>query len=315
MDNNTVNNNGDDEILHEKSPRNDNEEEEEEKSHEKNGGEALEDFVKVNKTDVLAEIAHQQQPTGPLLGTVAEAPAVSDDEIRSREQNPDVQFPPSIDGSSSQTPNDGAVPAENISRGNFPAENVECAGFQDPKGGFEESAHQLPEEYWNRLVVLQCDSTAPGGICDVYLVGTAHVSQDSCSEVQAVIRFLKPQVVFLELCSSRVAMLSPQVLQVPSLSEMIDMWRNKNVNALGVLYSWFLAKVADKLEVFPGAEFRTAYEEAVTYGAKVILGDRPVQITLRRTWEKMSLWYKVKFLFSIIFQAMWLPSPEEPQQN
>ena len=42
-----------------------------------------------------------------------------------------------------------------------------------------------------------------------------------------------------------------------------------------VLTLW---KVANKLEVFPGSEFRVAYEEAMKYGGRVILGDRPVQV-------------------------------------
>lgn len=35
------------------------------------------------------------------------------------------------------------------------------------------------------------------------------------------------------------------------------------------------------------------------------------QITLKRTWAKMPLWHKVKFLYSFLFQAVFLPSPEE----
>lgn len=31
--------------------------------------------------------------------------------------------------------------------------------------------------------------------------------------------------------------------------------------------------------MFPGSEFRVAFEEAMKYGGKVILGDRPVQVT------------------------------------
>lgn len=170
----------------------------------------------------------------------------------------------------------------------------------------------LPDELAKGVVLLECESSAEGGgVCQVYLVGTAHVSQESCREVEAIISYLKPQVVFLELCSSRVAILTPQSLQVPTLKEMIHMWRKRNTNLFGVLYSWFLAKVANKLEVFPGSEFRVAFEEAMKYGGKVILGDRPVQITLRRTWGKMTLWHKVKFLYSMLFQAMFLPSPED----
>ncbi|KAL8511166.1 hypothetical protein ACS0TY_017840 [Phlomoides rotata] len=168
----------------------------------------------------------------------------------------------------------------------------------------------LPPELSKSAVTLTCESSADGGLCDVYLVGTAHVSSESCREVQAVIDFLKPQVVFLELCSSRVAILAPQDFKVPTFGEMVEMWKKKQ-NLFGILYSWFLAKVASKLEVLPGAEFRVAYEEAMKYGGKVILGDRPVQITLRRTWAKMPLWHKTKLLYSLLFQAVFLPSSED----
>nr|XP_025887832.1 traB domain-containing protein-like [Solanum lycopersicum] len=47
------------------------------------------------------------------------------------------------------------------------------------------------------------------------------------------------------------------------------------------------------------------------YGGKVILGDCPVQITLGRTWAKMQLWHKTKFLSSLLFQALFLPNTED----
>ncbi|KAJ3674919.1 hypothetical protein LUZ60_005535 [Juncus effusus] len=167
------------------------------------------------------------------------------------------------------------------------------------------------DEMANGVVHLQCESSAEGGVCHVYLVGTAHVSQDSCREVKDVISYLKPQLVFLELCTSRINILTPQNLEVPTMSEMFEMWKTKKANPFGILYSWFLAKVASEMEVFPGAEFRVAYEEARNVGSRVILGDRPVHITLRRTWGKMPLWHKIKFLYHILFQTFFLPSPEE----
>ena len=39
-----------------------------------------------------------------------------------------------------------------------------------------------------------------------------------------------------------------------------------------------------------------------------------LKITLRRTWGKMSLWHRAKFLYYIIFQSIFLPSPEELNQ-
>ncbi|KAE9616820.1 hypothetical protein Lal_00034408 [Lupinus albus] len=168
----------------------------------------------------------------------------------------------------------------------------------------------LPEELSRNVLVLSCESSAEGGVCDVYVVGTAHVSEESSREVQAIVNHLKPQVVFLELCSSRVAMLTLQNLKVPTVGQMTAMLKKKH-NLFEVLYSWFLAKIASQLEVFPGAEFRVAYEEAMKYGGRVILGDRPVQVTLRRTWSKMPLWHKTKLVYSLLFQAVFLPSSDD----
>ncbi|CAA7049560.1 unnamed protein product [Microthlaspi erraticum] len=162
----------------------------------------------------------------------------------------------------------------------------------DPIGdvAVEKKKLELPEELAKSVMVLTCESTEEGGSCDVYLAGTAHVSQESCREVEAVVSFIKPQV--------------------PTNSEMIDMWK-KNHNIFGIAYGYFLATIASRLEVFPGAEFRVAYEEANKYGGEVFLGDRPVEITLKRAWGKMPLWHKVKFLYSIVSQAFFLPKPED----
>ncbi|KAJ6842430.1 traB domain-containing protein [Iris pallida] len=105
---------------------------------------------------------------------------------------------------------------------------------EDDGGGEERRA--LPAELSKSVVALECESSAEGGTCDVYLVGTAHISKESCMEVQAVISYLKPQVVFLELCPRRVGILTPRDLHVPTVKEMIDNWK-KNNNLFGILYS------------------------------------------------------------------------------
>ncbi|RID48985.1 hypothetical protein BRARA_I05456 [Brassica rapa] len=180
----------------------------------------------------------------------------------------------------------------------------------DGDGECSSAKVELPEELAKSVVILTCDSNGESGSCDVYLIGTAHVSKESCREVKEIINFLKPEAVFVELCSSRVSILQPQSVKIPTMSDMIESWKQKQ-NTFGILYGWFLAKIASQLEVFPGTEFRVAYEEALKYGGSVILGDRPVQITLKRTWAKMPLWHKVKFIYSLMFQAVFLPSAEE----
>lgn len=140
--------------------------------------------------------------------------------------------------------------------------------------------------------------------CFVCLVGTKHVSQQSCSEVQTIIRHIKPQAVFLELCFDRMSVLTPQTVKVPTMREIINWWWNGKAHIVGIPFWWYLLKAGEKIELSPGSEFRVAYEEAKQCGAKVILGDRPVNLTLRRTWAKMPLWHKAKFLFYFLCGAL-----------
>ncbi|MCO5591707.1 hypothetical protein L7F22_045698 [Adiantum nelumboides] len=170
---------------------------------------------------------------------------------------------------------------------------------------------EMITEICKGVSILSCGSEAPGGSCHVYLIGTAHVSEESCREVQAAVHLLKPQVVFLELCQKRTSVLQRTPFVVPTMSDMILSWKQRKTNMLGIVYSWFLAKVAAKLDVRPGAEFRAAYEEALACGAKVVLGDRDVEVTLRRTWAKMTLWYKTKFIFVLLYQSIFLPKADQ----
>ncbi|KAK8486458.1 hypothetical protein V6N13_077255 [Hibiscus sabdariffa] len=162
------------------------------------------------------------------------------------------------------------------------------------KGSDERRNAELPKELSKNVVHLSCKSSAEGGKCDVYLVGTCHVwKASSCygfclvnlkkKSSKLIIReFLDDQwvlrkVVFLELCSSRVGVFNTrnvEDIKVPSVVEMVEMWRNKH-NLFDILCIWLLAQVGRLLEVVPGSEFRVAYEEARKYDAEVILGDRP----------------------------------------
>ncbi|KAI5058947.1 hypothetical protein GOP47_0025266 [Adiantum capillus-veneris] len=175
----------------------------------------------------------------------------------------------------------------------------------------DDDKREMITEICKGVSVLSFRSEALGGSCYVYLVGTAHVSEESCREVQAAVQFLKPQVVFLELCQKRTSVLQRTPFVVPTVSDMISTWKQRKTNLLGIVYSWFLAKVAAKLDVRPGAEFRAAYEEALACGAKVILGDRDIEVTLRRTWGKMSAWYKTKFIFVLLYQSIFLPKADQ----
>lgn len=51
----------------------------------------------------------------------------------------------------------------------------------DQEGSAREEKRALPDNLAKGVVLLECESSAEGGSCDVYLVGTAHVSQVLCS--------------------------------------------------------------------------------------------------------------------------------------
>ncbi|GLJ19142.1 hypothetical protein SUGI_0343730 [Cryptomeria japonica] len=178
----------------------------------------------------------------------------------------------------------------------------------------------LPEELRKKVVILQCESEE--GICKVYLVGTRHCSSQSCEDVEAIIGFLKPDVVFLELCETRAYFClksgDHQLTVVPRfIDAKVATWRRNNSNAFATLLNLIMKKYRKQLGVGPVCEFQSAYREAKKYGGKVILGDRPIEITDQRTWSKMTFWYKTKFvfIFVLLLAALSLVSVREDANN
>ncbi|KOM50347.1 hypothetical protein LR48_Vigan08g117400 [Vigna angularis] len=150
--------------------------------------------------------------------------------------------------------------------------------FSTDTSAFTHHPVRLPDDLSKDLIVLSCESSAEGGVCHVYLVGVSHGTKESYRRVQATVKFLKPEALFLELCQSRASTLTC-----------------KNF------------KIADDLHE---NEFRVAYEEAIKYGGKVILGDRPDNITLRRFWSKTPLWHKTKLLLLLLLGAVIIPGSD-----
>eukprot|EP01147_Barroeca_monosierra_P010255 gene10256-7788_t len=151
-------------------------------------------------------------------------------------------------------------------------------------------------------IVIQVES-----VC-VYIFGTAHVCQKSVEDAEKLVNFLNPSVVFLELCKERAFLLDrdPRTPIVPNKGSISWKMALQHVREgrmdliLQHVIAAFYAKVSKdiELETFPGAEFAAAAAAAKACGAGICLGDRPVSITLKRTWSALSLWEKIKFLFS-----------------
>ncbi|PON93271.1 hypothetical protein TorRG33x02_108420 [Trema orientale] len=135
-----------------------------------------------------------------------------------------------------------------------------------------------PELLFKNVVKLTCESSAKDGICHVYLIGTRHYSKKSCREVEAVISYLKPEAVFLELCWSRKGILTKN-FKIRTEDQMSEMLERNNDYVLQFRLAW--DKAAEDLGLHTlDTEFRVAYEEAIKYGCRVFLGDRPIDVKI-----------------------------------
>ncbi|XP_042034084.1 traB domain-containing protein-like isoform X1 [Salvia splendens] len=154
----------------------------------------------------------------------------------------------------------------------------------------------------------------------IWLVGTTHVSQESASDVERVIRAVNPQNVVVELCRSRAG-----IMYVPDNGDQNQQLRStmfsltgtgffgaigRSINlggqtalALRLLLATFSSKLSSDINRPFGDEFRAARKVAEEIGAQLVLGDRPIEITLERAWNSLK-WKEKLSLVSTILRGM-----------
>uniref|UniRef100_A0A2C9L135 TraB domain-containing protein n=1 Tax=Biomphalaria glabrata TaxID=6526 RepID=A0A2C9L135_BIOGL len=147
--------------------------------------------------------------------------------------------------------------------------------------------------------------------CLVYIVGTAHFSKESQDDVSKVIQLTKPHVIMVELCQSRVNILKMDEEKILEEAKNINMSTIQQVikrnglmqGILNILLLNMSAYITKELGMAPGGEFRVAFNEAqkLKGGCRFILGDRPIQITLRRALASLSIWQRIKLAYAILF--------------
>ncbi|MFH1197578.1 MAG: TraB/GumN family protein [bacterium] len=128
------------------------------------------------------------------------------------------------------------------------------------------------------------------------IIGTAHISKKSAELVHDIILKEEPDAVCIELDNQRFAALSEQHRwDAMDLKEII---KKKQLTTLfiNILLAAYQKKLGVKLGTTPGIELIEAVKTAQSLNIPVVLCDRDVKITLRRTWNSMSFWQKIKFL-------------------
>lgn len=134
----------------------------------------------------------------------------------------------------------------------------------------------------------------------VFVVGTAHISQESANEVVEIIEREKPETVCVELCAARYESLSRR-----------DQWKNMDIFKVirekktflllaNIILLSFQKKLGDKLGIQPGKEMIAAIDSAETIGAEVILADRNVQTTFQKTWRSLPFKEKATVLMQLV---------------
>lgn len=135
----------------------------------------------------------------------------------------------------------------------------------------------------------------------VVLVGTAHVSKESVEDVTRAILKEKPNNVALELCEPRFeALTKKKKWEDTPITDLIK--GNKAYFLLAYsLLSAFERKISEKTGVRPGDEMLAGADAAKKVGAKVVLVDRPIAITLKRAWKTAGTREKMRIAKELLF--------------
>ncbi|VDO34874.1 unnamed protein product [Haemonchus placei] len=157
----------------------------------------------------------------------------------------------------------------------------------------------------------------------VYLIGTAHFSKESQDDVVKTIATTQPDLVMVELCPSRISILSMD--EQTLLKEASDLNTQKILTTIkqsgivqGILHVLLLsmsAHITRELSMAPGGEFRAAHKAVMqTQLCRLVLGDRPIHVTLQRALGSLNFWQKIKFFWHVALSHSASITPEEVEK-
>ncbi|XP_022140936.1 traB domain-containing protein isoform X2 [Momordica charantia] len=151
----------------------------------------------------------------------------------------------------------------------------------------------------------------------IWLVGTSHISPKSVQDVQRVVRAVKPDNVVVELCRSRAGIMYTSDAGEPDQKLKSNMFSlsgdgflgavGRSINlggqtalALRLLLAVFSSKISSDVNRPFGDEFRAARKASEEVSAQIVLGDRPIEITLERAWNALTCTEKLSLVSSVV---------------
>lgn len=136
------------------------------------------------------------------------------------------------------------------------------------------------------------------------LIGTAHISQVSRDLVRATIEAEAPDTVCVELDEGRLkAIKEPDLWKKTDLKQVI---KNKQLGTLiaNLVLGSYQKRMGAQTGVKPGSELKEAVDCAEGRGTELVLADRDIKITLRRTWA-CTPWYRKLSLLGGLFASIF----------
>ena len=131
----------------------------------------------------------------------------------------------------------------------------------------------------------------------ITLLGTAHVSRSSAEQVAAELDSKAYQAVAIELCPSRFdALNNPERLAELDLMQVVRQGKASMVMA-NLAMAAYQQRLGEQLDIEPGAEMRMAVGQARKHDLPVLLIDREIGVTLKRTASNLNWWQRA-VLFS-----------------
>ncbi|MBK8161972.1 MAG: TraB/GumN family protein [Gammaproteobacteria bacterium] len=146
--------------------------------------------------------------------------------------------------------------------------------------------------------------TLEHGGARITLLGTAHISRASAEKVRALIETGAYDAVAIELCPSRHnAIVNPDALAKMDLFEVIRTRKVLMVTA-NLALGAFQQRMAEQLDITPGAEMRMAIDCARAIHLPVLLIDREIAVTLKRCYHGVSWWQRIHLLAGLIASVL-----------
>ncbi len=145
------------------------------------------------------------------------------------------------------------------------------------------------------------------------LLGTAHVSRTSADMVEQLIESNAYDAVAVELCPSRYnAILSPDSLARMNLMDVFRSGKASMVVA-NLAMGAYQQRIAEQFGIEPGAEQRKAIELAQKHHLPVLLIDREIGVTLKRTASNLPWWKRWSLFTGLLLSLISREKVEEEE--